>query len=421
MDLSTYDPILKEHYLPPIRELLNSDMKLYEYLNDGDEYIEGKYAYIPMHVGRNEGIGSRAEDGTLPTAGSQQYDNATYSSRYIYGQIRITGPVEAASRSTTGAFEKALDREISGLMRDMKHEVNRQMWATGSGILGILNAAVSNSTTVTMYTTSTTIYAQNIRAVRKNMKIDLRKVTDGTLITSGGDSATVSSVASDGTITLSAAVTTGTGTIGIYREDTRNLDPYGLGSIVSARNPDYVDTEGASSTGITDLGSNDRDSLLEWKAQSLFNSGVLRPLELELLDQAQDQVETESEAEDLVVWFTNHAMRRKFASLLLPERRFTGASGKPQGYDGGYKKDDLSYNEVPIKVDKMAPKYRIFGLCKSSLYAFKMNDWDWMDKDGAILSRESGKDAYGATLKTYRQTGSGNPNSCVIIGDLDES
>jgi len=128
MDVSTYDSILKEDYLPPIRELLNDDKVLAEYIMDGDEWISGKHAYIPLHTGRNEGVGARAEDGTLPTALSQGYDNATYTSKYVYGRLRITGPVEAASRDTDGAFEKALDREVSGLMRDLKHEMNRIDW-----------------------------------------------------------------------------------------------------------------------------------------------------------------------------------------------------------------------------------------------------------------------------------------------------
>lgn len=420
MDLTNYDKILKEDYLPPIRELLNHKIELFDYVNDGDEFISGKYAYIPMHTGRNEGIGARAEDGTLPTAGNQAYDNATYSSRYIYGRIRITGPVEAASRDNDGAFEKALDREISGLMRDMKTEVNRIAWGTGSGILGILSAAFSNTDTITIYTNSTKIYAQNIKAIRTNMLVDLRKYTDGTLITAGGDSATINSVNANGTITLAAAITTGSGTIAIYREDSRNLEPYGIGGIVSARDPSGVDTEGTGSSGVTDLGSNDRDSLAAWQAQSLFNSGTLRPLTIDLLSEAEDKVDTESNAEPLSCWFTNHAIRRKYANLLTPDRRYQGASGKPMEYDGGYRKEQLSFNDVPFKVDKMAPRYRIFGFPKSAIVMFKMLEWDWMDKDGAILARESNKDAYEATLKTYRQMGSGNPNTTVVIGDIDE-
>jgi hypothetical protein len=47
--------------------------------------------------------------------------------------------------------------------------------------------------------------------------------------------------------------------------------------------------------------------------------------------------------------------------------------------------------------DRDCPENNLFGLVPDHLVEFILNDWDWMDEDGAVLSRVSGKDAYEAT------------------------
>ena len=66
--LSTFDAILKTQYLGPIREQLNSSSVLYSRLEKNEDSVVGKNFTIPLHYGRNEGVGARAEGGTLPDA-----------------------------------------------------------------------------------------------------------------------------------------------------------------------------------------------------------------------------------------------------------------------------------------------------------------------------------------------------------------
>ena len=68
--LSTFDAILKTQYLGPIREQLNSSSVLYSRLEKNEDSVVGKNFTIPLHYGRNEGVGARAEGGTLPSAGN---------------------------------------------------------------------------------------------------------------------------------------------------------------------------------------------------------------------------------------------------------------------------------------------------------------------------------------------------------------
>ena len=66
VDLSTYDPLLKEVYLPPIQELLASKRILLRHIGDGDpSRFQGLQVHIPVHTGRTAGIGARAEAGSV--------------------------------------------------------------------------------------------------------------------------------------------------------------------------------------------------------------------------------------------------------------------------------------------------------------------------------------------------------------------
>ena len=53
------------------------------------------------------------------------------------------------------------------------------------------------------------------------------------------------------------------------------------------------------------------------------------------------------------------------------------------------------------------------------LQLYRMSDYEWMQKDGAILSRISGKDAYEAVLFRYAEVGIKRRNSQGVLCDLD--
>jgi len=83
---------LQIDYLPGLQDVLNNTNILMSRMERNETDFAGKHAYIAMHTGRNEGVGARAESGTLPTAQTQVLDNATFPMRYVYGRIQVTGP-----------------------------------------------------------------------------------------------------------------------------------------------------------------------------------------------------------------------------------------------------------------------------------------------------------------------------------------
>ncbi len=94
---TTLDKALKEYYLPPAREQLNNENMMLAQIERTTQHVEGREAVLSLHVGRNSGIGARAEGGELPTAGNQQYIDARVGLAYNYLRIRVSGQAMKAT------------------------------------------------------------------------------------------------------------------------------------------------------------------------------------------------------------------------------------------------------------------------------------------------------------------------------------
>ena len=168
--LTTLDAILKNQYIGPIRDQLNNSSVLYSRLEKNSDSVVGKNFTIPLHYGRNEGVGARGEGTALPTAGNQAYKECIVPMRYQYGRIRLTGPTMKAARSNEGASIRAVDSEMRGLEKDMKASMNRQAFGDGTGLLATVAASGSSSSTVVVDSTA---------KLRVGMPIDIIVKTTG--------------------------------------------------------------------------------------------------------------------------------------------------------------------------------------------------------------------------------------------------
>ena len=75
---------------------------------------------------------------------------------------------------------------------------------------------------------------------------------------------------------------------------------------------------------------------------------------------------------------------------------------------------------LPIIGERDCPNNTAFLLNLGALTQHEMSDWEWMNEDGAILNRVSGKDEYEATLFKYHQLCTNQRNVHGIISDLTE-
>ena len=388
--LTTLDDILKVQYLGPIRDQLNNSSVLYSRLEKNSDSVVGKNFTIPLHYGRNEGVGARGEGTALPAAGKQAYKDCIVPMRYQYGRIQITGPTIKASRSNEGAFVRAVDSEMRGLEKDMKASMNRQAFGDGTGLLATVAASGSSNSTVVVDSTA---------KLRVGMPIDIIVKTTGAA-TAGVAGTSVASITDATTFTTADALAgSPAATYGVYIAGSRNNEMMGLSGIVSA-------TATLQGLAVADYPW--------WKAKVLANSGTNRAISDTLLQTAIDTLEANSSGM-CTAMYTSFGVRRAYQALLTATKHLVNT----QELKGGYKA--ITYNDLPIIADKDAPANKIFVVDENELQVFRLGDFDWMQDDGAILSRVSGYDAYEAVLYVYQELGTSMRNAHVLISDVTEA
>ena len=403
--LTTASSILKEDYQPAIADQLNNKTILMQRLQRNTEDFEGKRAYLPLHVSRNEGIGARQEKGVLPTAGQQGYNAATWNMSYQYGRIEVSGPAMFSMKSDAGSFVRAVDSEVKGMVRDLSNDMNRQAFSNGSGALTLGTAIEPIG--------ETTIAVASTKYLRVGMKIDM--ITDRTVSATGQSLSNVEITAvnpSTNTFTVGApgvSVATTAANSVVARHGSYLNEMYGLDAVINDGNP-------YSSVGVANTyGNIDRTVAANswWQANRLAQAGAA--ISLDIMEQGIDAGELAGDGETTLI-LTDYVQYRKYAALLIPDKRFPTANGQEIDLDGGFKA--LTYDGVPVVKDKDAPAQNMWFLDEPSLMLFVLADFQWMDKDGSILSRVLNQDNYEATLFAYIQLGCEHCNRQTVISGL---
>ena len=408
-DLSAASNILKVRYIGPIREQINNSTILLSRIGREDNAISvsGKSFTVPLHTGRNASAGSgRADGGTLPSAGQQSYDVAVIPNKYQYGRIQLTGPTIAATKDNAGAFVKALDGEIQGLVMDFKKSFNRQLHGDGRDALAFWTTADDSSGTVVDDSRGNAfVYLQSGATT-----VDLIDATDHA--TKLGDSIVLTlgaQGAADYAVTWTGTVSGSADTDYVVLEDTLGYQLMGIEGIVSAGNPALL------SGGLHGLAV---ASKAFWKSQVVTGAteGTNEALTLTRMQRPLDMIAQNSDFDENAVKFLlcSYGVRAKYIDLLVADKRHVNT----MTLDGGFKAVD--FNGIPLVPDRDCKKNRIYYLAPEALKMFRTSDFDWLDKDGAVLSRVANTDAYEATMFHYGDLGTTARNAHGLLIDITE-
>ena len=469
--LATYDEALKYMYLPAIQEYLNHDTILADKIDVNEKDVSGKLAYIENHYGRSTGIGARADGGALPDADYQKFKKSEVPMKYNYGRVTFTGPTIAATRDERGAYAKVVESEIEGIVKDLMKDINRQMWGSGYGVIARMggpsvatedpytvqkkycnNAAGGdffgstfgskyidewanvNSTyqdggyqlvTVT-FSSGATVVTMDADKLVIPMTGVIAEHSTGVYVTLGSthtdpapdpaEAAGAFLVRAGNIVSLASGSAAGAG----------RLEMMGLRGLVTNTDVDdaaisdgtAANTGFASATIASDVLQGLAVASYPWfKAQIMSASGgrysSQRQLTPTLMQQMFDKVELKAGKDygpDMII--TTHAIRREYLDYMEARRRTVNT----MELDGGWKAID--YNGVPLMVDPDAIDGEMYFLTLKDLQVYRMSDYDWMDRDGAILSRLSGYDAYEAVLYRYAELGINNRQTSGVITDL---
>ncbi|MHA2163383.1 MAG: phage major capsid protein [Candidatus Thorarchaeota archaeon] len=452
--LSNYSYVLKKFYLPAIREQINNATVLMRRLKRNSESVSGKDATIAVHYGRNLGSRALGDGGLLPDAGYQQVLETIVPMKYNYGRITVSGPTIAASRDAKGAYAKAIDYEMKGLIKDVSKDCNRQFWGSSFGILARYDTGGDTSTSffcqkkylgtggagfgsgfgskyvmpegqtglacvAAGYTAGTSVLVD--ASLLAPSAVTLASTYDDVTVTdpSISEAAGTVIVKSDGT---TAVITSGDSDTEIAAKEMM-----GLWGIVNDKPPVYAftTTGTAANSGVTGengLQGLDESSYSWWQANVLSHASgryqAQRALTTDLMQEAVDNTE-EQLADDMggalqpSIILTTRAIRRKYVDLLVADKRFVDW----KVMDGGYKV--IEFNGIPIAVDNDAIDGEMYFLYEPSLQIYQMSDLSWMERDGNVLDRLLGYDAYEATLFWYAELGCSRRNVNTIITDLD--
>ena len=423
--LTGFDAALKEVYGPRIEEQLNIVNPLSEWIDENDSSDwTGREVTYPIHVSRNQGVGSSGEGDPLPAAGSQGYAQVKIAEKFNYGRIELTGQVIKSSLQSKGAFTRAMESEVKGLVRDLANERERQCFGAGNGVLCLINATYSTTSgsTVTVDSpfgvTPTTngtrfLYKAAYYAVITTGTTTVEGTfTVGNTMSSTGISVVASAISTGVTFTDNAYVVrnklvTGVSTAGAH--NSLNNEPMGLLGIID--DGTYANT----------LSNINRTTYPVFKSTVISSVGALNLDVIQRGIDAADQLGGGDFGSN-GVFFCGYDTRREYLKLLQPDRRYSGAD--LMAPDGGTKKaalkggGEITYGNRPWKVSKAAPYGTLFGMLKGSVTRYIHVRGEWADEDERIFRNVAGYDKWEAFYRIFDNYHSDRPNECFRLDGI---
>ena len=414
LDVAAYDAVLKEVYEKTIVALLNSRTRTRNLFKKETGSWEGRQVRYPLNVRRNQGVMFTTENGTLPSAGNQQYTETRIPMRYAHGRIQLSIQTIKHSRTSKGAFKRAMDQEMMGLVRDLGNDLNRSMFGAGLGTLAFVNEATpTGDTTLIVDAPGGVIGATHgNRFLNVGMTVGFINSGSGALRGTGASPGrTVTAVSTDGTnVTLDSAPGGGTAdndfvvriastaSTLVVTDSAYNQEFNGLLALID------------DSTYVTTLNNVSRTTYPIFKSSVLSSVG---PLSADVLQRGLDVADQLGEAQ-IKNFIAHHSVRRAYLTMVDADRRYIGSDLlSPDAGTKAAKMGDVTFGGIPWQVDKDAPYGMLFGFDPTTATRWVEVEGEWADDDGTILLRLTNADAYEARYRIFENYSLDRPASCV--------
>jgi hypothetical protein len=412
---SQVDAILRDDY-KSYWENLNQSTFLLGQIETKKDSVEGRIARHSIHTGRSGGIGARVEGATLPTADQQRHATVPVPVRWNTARIQLTVQLMAMATGEPGAFVNALESEMS-IKNDVRRDMNRQVFGTSNGVMATCG---TTTTSATIQLLSTTTAAQ-MRHFYVGRYVDIGTVASPFTVAQARQITAVD--ATNKTITVSGAtLSTTSGTHFVFNS----------GSGGASDNSGSVNDGQAELTGMQTIMSTSAvlhtlnpSSQPIWKAQVYSNSGTNRPLAESMIDLGilNNQIES---GETISALISNVGVFVSAKQILSAYQRnidtldfkggFKGIKWDTPGVSG------IGSGSIGWVTDFDCPANTVYGVNFDKLVAHQIGEgWQWMDDDGAILSRVANSLAYEAVLYTSLELACVQRNAHFAITDLTEA
>ena len=413
-DLTQWDPLLKDDYAPAIINQLQDENNILKFMESEipDDTWQGRKKVIPIKIGRNMSSGSIPARGRLPQAGRTSYKDFEVPMKSTYGRVGFERNVILQSRNKKGSWQQVIPTEMEALTESLSFHRNRVCWGYGSGILALVNGAITASTTVTVDAPG------NVAGSVMGNRYLYGDTTSGMFVAfldSGNNveaTGTIAGIAAAGTsVTMEAAVTlTDNDKIVIAQSTTQNsynVEPEGI--LAGIDDGTYVDTY----------------HNLSRTTYPLLKSYVVTGVGGLSLDAIQQPIDAVSIRVGSTVDFfaAEHAVRRAYVALLETDRRYTGADlMSPDGGTKAAKKPtgkNITYGDIPIVVDRDCPYRMLFGVNKASWTRYVEDEGSWANEEGSVLKWVQEYDEYTAFFSIFDNFHCQQPNRNFRMEGID--
>lgn len=381
---TTASALLKNVYEGPIVDQINNPNVLWKFVNrNSKDIVEGNKIIGSIRLRPSQGIGARAEGGTLPASGSTRHGAPEDNLKHLYGVLQLSGPLIRSTEKNVAAFDRAMRSEIEGMKIALVLDMQRQSYGSeaNDGRVALCGATTA-STTVQLDTDA------NMSYFEVGMIVDIRATATGTAITDG-DSREITAIdETNKTISFAGNAVTTSSAHAVYREDNRNAEINGLEAIIS--------TSYALHSVNPATAGNER-----WKGNVNSAFGAF--------SMAKFQAEVDKAHNKSGKWISHilsqEGPRNQYLAELQAQRRIV-SQGNEVKLDGGF--SGLEYTgggETAIWFkDPMAPAKKIFGVKLSDLELKRYADWAFLDAAGdgnywlANILGSSATDSYKAVM-----------------------
>ncbi len=414
-DTATFSAAMKTKFLGPIRDGLHKGKVLL--FGDPDANPEqfkgilpraenidfvGNEFRIPIKAKRNQAVGFRSENETLPAPGSSKFTYLTEPMRHAYGVFNITGQLLKASESTDGAFKQAFKAEMDDTILSSKIDHNRAAFGDGSGKMATFRNIEAIGQTVLDVDTTINFRGGEVVDHVTSAGVVVNPALEVTDVDRVNRTITVTPALATASTTAQYLVRASRDSTVAIPNNSQNKEIQGLASIVSP-------------TGT--LHAIAPASYPFWKSNSQTGVGAIGDTPLR---NAVDGVGFESgvdlEGGNDFAMVTTRGVRSRYGATLTSLKQFTNAESVK--LHGGF--TALMFDEHPIFIDDQCPLGTMFGLSLNDLFWAQQSDWEWMDEDGSVLKQELGKDRYIAYLFKYSQLGTTRRNSHFILTGITD-
>lgn len=431
-DLAAIDDTLKRVYGEGLTNQFHDETVTYHEFPKTDKVSAGygKGYEFGIRYDRTQSIGGRRESERLPSPLVGKYDAGRVKPVYLYGTLRLTGPMIEAAQGSEAAFVNGLTDQIDDIMASIVVDLNRQCWGDGFGLIGTLTAdsdSLTTSSTTWTVTCNNKLGVQYLKAGRivdffTSSAIDQSSVASRISSVSPSDN-TLEMEFNDGTYKTEHPIVTAQGyTIATDSVPSGSfIVPVGCREVSHATSNTAVEMTGLE--GIYDDGTAldtfeniSVSSFPRWKANILGNSSVDRELSIDLMLQAVDLTRVQM-GRTVTKMRMGLGQRRKYYNLLEGDVRYA-----PNNLLGGYERLTFSAGNgvIEMVIDPVAQPGKIYFEPDGVITKFEQTPLGWGALDGNRMHRVSNFDQWDAFLRIFTNLGTEERVSLTKVTDLVE-